>query len=132
MRKVALGGVLGGLPGMLVALVPLLLSGLDVISGDTAQIGFIGIPLLFIGVIVGMLIAASGTDYSGRVMLGALGGFVVGIAGGVALGSALSAAGSDVPALWLVIAAAAMIVGGVLGAWRGEHGHASHPTAPQH
>lgn len=62
------------------------------ISSDASQIGFVGIPLLFIGVIVGLLIGASKTDYSGRVMLGALAGFFVGLAGGVALDVAAGAA----------------------------------------
>ena len=121
MRRVLLGGVIGGLPGMLIALVPLLLYQFDVISSDASQIG------LFIGVIVGMLIAASNTGYLGRSMLGALAGFVVGLAGGVACVAATGA-----PGLWLFTTPAAMVDGGVLGAWWGERGPTSHPTAPQH
>lgn len=39
MRRVAFGGMIGGLPGMLIALVPLLLYQFDVISSDSSQIG---------------------------------------------------------------------------------------------
>ena len=42
MRRFAIGGVLGGLPGWLIALVPLLLHGFGVISSDQSQIGLVG------------------------------------------------------------------------------------------
>ena len=129
MRRVLLGGVIGGLPGMLIALVPLLLHDFGVISADASQIGFIGVPLLFIGVFAGTLIASADTGYGGLVLVGVAAGFVVGLAGGVAIDFALSAAGWNVAGVWLFVAPAAMIAGGVLGAWWGERGHTSHPTA---
>ena len=49
MRRVVLGGVIGGLPGMLIALVPLVMHDVGLITSDQSQIGFIGVPLLFIG-----------------------------------------------------------------------------------
>lgn len=86
-----------------------------------------GGPLLFIGVIVGMLTAASGTGYSGPVMLGSLAGFVVGLAAGAGM-----VAETGLPGVWLFTTPAAMVTGGVLGAWWGKHGHDAHSTARQH
>jgi uncharacterized protein YqgC (DUF456 family) len=116
MRKVLLGGIAGAVPGLLVALIPLVLSSLDVITSDESQVGFIGVPLFFIGVFVGTLIGARDLPHPGRVMLGVLVGFVVGLAGGIAISGAASAG-----PLWLFVAPAAMIAGGALGA-RGDEG----------
>ena len=116
MRRVFLGGLIGALPGLLVALVPLVLASLDVITSDESQIGFIGVPLVFVGAVVGTLIGARGSSHPGKVMLGVGIGFVVGLAGGIALNLTTS-----VPLAWLFLVPAATIGGGVLGAWRDEH-----------
>jgi hypothetical protein len=132
MRRVFRYGAIGALPGLLVGLVPLLLHEVGVITSDQSQIGFIGVPLLFIGVFVGTLAGASDTGYGGKVMLGVAAGFVVGLGGGLLIDAALTAAGATVAGLWLLLAPAAMIAGGVLGARWGEHGGGSHTTAAQH
>lgn len=55
--------VLGMLPGVLLAVVPVLLWDLGFISSDASQIGFLGVPLAFIGLIVG---ATVGVSLTGR------------------------------------------------------------------
>ena len=116
MRRVLLGGVIGALPGLLIALVPLVLASFDVITSDQSQIGFVGVPLIFFGVLVGTSIGARGSAHPGMVMLGVGIGFVVGLAGGIAINVATA-----VPLVWLFLAPAAMIAGGVLGERRDEH-----------
>ena len=111
MRRVLLGGIAGAVPGLLIAFVPLVLTSLDVITSDESQIGFIGVPLIFIGVFVGTGIAARNTEHPGRVMLGVGIGFLVGVAGGIVI-SGVTSTGP----LWLVVAPAAMILGGALAA----------------
>ena len=111
MRRVLLGGIAGAVPGLLIAFVPLVLTSLDVITSDESQIGFIGVPLIFIGVFVGTGNAARNTEHPGRVMLGVGIGFLVGVAGGIVI----SGVASTGP-LWLVVAPAAMILGGALAA----------------
>lgn len=116
MRRVLLGGIIGALPGLLIALVPPVVESLDVITSDQTQIGFMGVPLIFFGVLVGTLIGARGSTHPGKVMLGVGIGFVVGLLGGIAVNTATS-----VPLLWLFLTPAAMIAGGVLGAQQDEH-----------
>jgi hypothetical protein len=125
MRSVAVGGVIGGLPGLLIALVPLMLYEFDVISSDASQIGFIGVPVLFIGVIVGMLMGAAGSGSSGRVVFGAIVGFVVGVALGIWISTSTGVGGG-----LLLITPMAMIVGGALGARSVKAGPGS-SAAPQ-
>jgi len=127
MRRVFLGGMIGALPGLLIALVPLVLTSLDVITSDQSQIGFIGVPLIFFGVLVGTLIGTRGSTHPGKVMLGVGIGFVVGLAGGIALNAATA-----VPLVWLFLTPAAMIGGGVLGASRVEHTIPPQLPAAQH
>ena len=118
MRRVVLRGIVGGLPGMLIALVPLLLHDVGMITSDQSQIGFMGVPLLFIGVFIGTLSGASG--HTGSVALGVVLGFVLGLAIGVAL----------VPGLWLFLTPATMIAGGALGAWWAQRRDTEHPPPP--
>ena len=132
MRKVLLGGVMGGLPGFLLALVPLLLHDLGVITSDQSQIGFMGIPLLFLGIIFGTLAAASNTPYAPKVRFGVGAGLVVGIAGGGAIDAVMSAVGLTIAGIWFFLTPVAMIGGGVLGAWWGEPGRRSGRAASQH
>ena len=127
MRRVFLGGLIGALPGLLIALVPLVMTSLDVITSDQSQIGFIGVPLIFLGVLVGTSIGARGSTHPGKVMLGVGIGFVVGLAGGIALNVA-----TPVPLVSLVLAPAAMIGGGVVGAWLDEHSNPPQLPATQH
>lgn len=132
MRQVLRGGLIGGLPGFLIALVPLLLHEMDVITSDQSQIGFIGVPLLFLGILFGLVWGASTSGHTGKVMFGALVGFVVGIICGLLLEAALEAAGFGPVALILLLTPIGMLAGGVLGARWGEHHPTSYPTAPQH
>lgn len=127
MRKILLGGVLGGLPGMTLALLPLLLADAGVITSDQSQIGYTGIPLLFIGVVVGMLVGASETGHGGAVALGVAIGFAVGLSAGLAI-----AVLGGIPVIWLFLAPATMIAGGILGAWWAEHHERSHPYEHRH
>ena len=82
-RRVAIGGALGALPGLAVALVPLVLHELGVISADQSQIGFVGLPLLVVGTLVGVVAAVSGTDAASAVWSGIGLGSVVGLGVGV-------------------------------------------------
>ena len=127
MRKVLLGGIAGAVPGLLVAVIPLVLSSLDVITSDESQVGFIGVPLLFIGVFVGTLIGARDLPHPGRVMLGVFAGLIVGLAGGIAI----SGAAATGP-LWLIVAPATMIAGGMLGARGDESSNPPQRPAAQH
>ena len=122
MRKVLLGGLLGALPGTLIVLVPMLLHEAGVITSDQAQIGFIGVPLMFIGVVIGTSIGAGESGHVGAVMLGVAGGFVIGLAGGLVIATV-----GGVPLIWLFLAPAVMIAGGALGARLGDRNQ-SHPT----
>lgn len=132
MRRVLRGGLIGGLPGFLIALVPLLLYEMDVITSDQSQAGFIGVPLLFLGILFGLLWGASTSGHAGKVMLGAFGGFVAGIVASLLLEAALEAAGFGPVALVMLLTPMGMIAGGVLGVWWGEHHPTSYPPAPQH
>jgi hypothetical protein len=132
MRQVLRGGLIGGLPGFLIAFVPLLLHEMGVITSDQSQVGFIGVPLLFLGILFGLLWGSSSSGHSGKVMLGALVGFVAGILGGMLLDVALQAAGLGPAALIVLLAPIGMLAGGVLGVRWGEHHPTSHPNAPQY
>jgi len=123
MRRVVIGGLLGGLPGMLIALVPLLMHEVGLITSDQSQIGFLGVPTLFIGVFAGTMIGAAEHANLGKVVLGVGLGFVLGIAGAVAVQAALTA----VPGIWLFITPVAMIAGGALGTGWDERGRAEPP-----
>jgi hypothetical protein len=114
MRRVLLGGIAGAVPGLLIASVPLVLNSLDVITSDESQIGFIGVPLIFIGVFVGTGIGARSSEHPGRVILGVGIGFLVGVVGGIVIGGVASTG-----PLWLVVVPAAMVLGGALAA-RGD------------
>ncbi len=113
-RRVALGGVLGGLPGMLIVVVPMLLHRFGVISADQSQIGFVGVPLLVIGTFAGVSVAATDTGRAGRVMLGAAAGFVAGLALGLLADVLLLAIGAGPPATWLLLTPVGMIAGALL------------------
>jgi len=113
MRRVALGGVLGGLPGLLIAVVPLLLHEFGVISSDQSQVGFVGVPLLIIGMLVGTFTAASGSGCTGTVMLGAVAGFVV----AVLINAGLSAVGAMLGPIFLFLTPLGMIAGALLGTY---------------
>ena len=113
MRRVALGGVLGGLPGLLIAVVPLLLHEFGVISSDQSQIGFVGVPLLIIGTLVGTLTAASDSGCTGTVMLGAVAGFVV----AVLINAGLSVVGAMLGPIFLFLTPLGMIAGALLGTY---------------
>ena len=117
-RRVFLGGLFGGLPGLLLALVPMLLHDLGLITSDQSQIGFVGVPLLFLGVFVGTAIGAADRGCDSQVMIGVAAGFGVGVVGGLAIAALLLAVGVGVGGLWLLVAAASMIAGGVLAARR--------------
>lgn len=132
MHKVLLGGVIGALPGLLLSLGPLVLESFDVITPDQSQIGFMGVPLLFVGVLLGTWIGASESTHPGKVMLGVGIGFVVGLAGGVVINSMLRAAGVSVSLVWIFVTPAAMIGGGVLEARRSEHTSPPQLPAAQH
>lgn len=120
LRRVVLGGVIGGLPGLLIILVPLSMHELGLITSDQSQIGFVGVPLLFVGIAGGTLLGVSETDLTISVLLGLTLGFVIGVAAGVAVDAALAAAGVDIAGIWLFLAAATMIAGAGLGVWWGE------------
>lgn len=132
MRRVFLGGVIGGLPGLLISVVPLVLWEFDVITSDQSQIGFAGVPLLFIGVFFGAMFGAYGLAHPGKVMLGLGGGFVLGLAAGIGIDSALYAAGVTVPGLPLFLPPVAMIGGAVAGAWWDEASSPPHQPMTQH
>lgn len=126
MRRLAIGGVRGGLPGLLIALVPLLLHELGVISSDQSQIGFVGVPLLIIGVLVGILTAASGSGCTGAVILGVVAGFFV----AVLINAGLSAIGESLGPTFLLMTPLGMVTGALLGSYvcgrRIEQGHTPH------
>ena len=114
MRKVLSHGLIGALPGLAVTLIPFSLHQAGVITSDQSQIGFVGVPLLFFGVLIGTLSGASDTGHGGAVGVGVIAGFVVGLAVGVVVDAALVAAGTNVAGIWLFLAPATMIGGGLL------------------
>ena len=132
MRRVLLGGLIGALPGLLIVLLPVLLHSLDAITSDQTQIGFIGVPLIVFGVLIGTFVGASGSAHPGRVMFGVVLGFALGLAGGIAIHSAVQATGVAVAGIWLFLTPAAMIAGGAVGARSSEHTTRPHVPASQH
>lgn len=124
MRRVLYGGLLGALPGALLIGVVVVLHTLDVITADQSQIGFIGVPLLFIGVLLGTAVGAAATGSTSEV----LAWMGIGLLVGIALSSVLMRV---VAGGWLMFVPLLMLGGGVFGAWRHEN-HTPHPPAIQH
>jgi hypothetical protein len=110
MRRVLVGGVVGAVPGMLIALVPLVLAGLGVITGDQSQIGFVGLPLLVVGIVVGTLTAAADSGCAGAVLLGITAGFLA----GVSVSAAMTAVGVGLPGSPVLATPIGMIAGAAL------------------
>ena len=54
--RVALGALAGVLPGVLLMVIPVALASMGVITSDQSQIGFLGIPLSLLGLLVGVLL----------------------------------------------------------------------------
>lgn len=107
------GGAVGAIPGVLIALVPVLLHELDVISSDQSQIGFVGVPIAVIGTLVGTLVAAPDGSAE-QVLIGTGSGFAVGLAvGGLLVAFSVAVAGIGLlPIPVCMIAGAAIAVGG--------------------
>lgn len=61
LARVLAGALIGVLPGVLIMLVPLLLSELGLITADQSQVGFLGLPLVPLGLLVGLVVGASTT-----------------------------------------------------------------------
>lgn len=114
MRRVLKGGLLGALPGVLVVGVFGTLYATGVITADQSQGGFIGIPLLFFGLLIGLIAGASAAECTSSVLAWMGIGFVAGVALSMALARVV--VGS-----WLLFVPLFMLSGGVLGAWRHEH-----------
>jgi hypothetical protein len=85
---------------------------LDLITADQSQAAFLGVPVLFVGVVVGLLVGASAAGVVGGALAGMCVGFAFGVAASVALASVLI----GVP-FFLFIAPFGMLVGGIGGAW---------------
>ena len=129
MRRVLLGGVIGALPGGLFALTVFVLHAAGVISSDASQIGFIALPILFLGALIGVAAGASGSPHAGKAGLGAVLGVVAGIAAGIGIDRALYAAGVDMVGVWLILGPVGMI-GGAAAAMRwGERRGGDAPAA---
>ena len=111
------GGILGGLPGLFLIAVPTLLAVLDLITADQSQIGFLGLPLMVIGIVIGTVLGA-GRECSGAVMAGVVAGLVFGLVVGGVL-----AANRILPGLWLVMVPSSMIGGAAAAALRSERQH---------
>ena len=123
-RRVLLGCVIGALPGVLFGLVPLVLESFDVITSDQSQIGFIGVPLLFVGVLLGTWIGASESAHPARMTLGVGIGFVLGLSAGIAINSILRAAGVSASLVWIFLTPTAMT------GWRSSGSLAERPHRP--
>lgn len=117
--EVVKGGVLGGVPGLLVVGVPVLLAVLDLITADQSQIGFLGVPIMIVGIFIGAALGA-GRQHSLPVTVGVAAGLV----GGVAVGGSLAANGV-LPGLWLLFVPVSMVAGGAFGALLSVRGHPS-------
>ncbi len=127
MRRVLLYGAIGGLPGLLIAVVPLLLHEAGVITSDQSQIGFIGVPLLFIGVVIGITMGVPDSPQRGKAMLGMiLGGLL-----GVVATAATSANGVGGP-WFLLLGPIGLIGGAMLGLRLGHHGTGPGRPAAHH
>jgi hypothetical protein len=110
MSQVARRGTLGALPGLLIIVVPLLLHEFGVISSDQSQVGFMGVPLLIIGTLLGSATAGSESGCAGAALLGAGAGFVVGLASGLRI----AAIGAGLAGIWLFLTPVCMITGATL------------------
>ena len=108
-RRVARGATIGALPGLLLAVVPLLLHDSGVISSDQSQIGFIGLPILVIGTVIGSVATAAGSGSAAAALLGCGAGFAVGLTAG-----SLVAAATGLGGIWLFAVPLGMIVGAAL------------------
>jgi hypothetical protein len=105
-RRVARGAAFGALPGLAIAVVPLLLHQFGVISSDQSQIGFIGLPILIVGTLVGTVVATSGSEGAAVAVLGCVAGFAVGLAVGASV-----AVATGVPGVWLALVPLGMMIG---------------------
>jgi hypothetical protein len=114
MRRVMISGIWGALPGAAIIGIAALLHSMNVITSDQSQIAFIGVPLLALGLPIGLLSGAAAAGSSQAV----LSGMGVGLAAGVALAMALTA---SFPGAWLVVVPAFMMAGAMVGAWRHDH-----------
>ncbi len=123
MRRVLTSGLLGALPGALIIGASAILLSTGVITSDQSQFGFMGVPLLFFGLLIGMLIGAAASGSSLGVGVGMGCGLVVGVAMGPAFGPMF-------PGAWLLLGPMAILAGGAAGAWR--HDHRTPPPAAQH
>ena len=108
-RRVARGAAIGALPGLAIAIVPLLLHQLGAISSDQSQIGFVGLPILIVGTLVGTVVAASGSEETAVAVLGGIAGFAVGLAVGASVAVLMG-----VPVVWLALVPLGMIIGATL------------------
>ncbi len=112
MRRVLVGGLLGALPGAAITVGALALHARDVI-GDPTAVGFLGLALLFVGLIVGVVVGAARTPHTGKSHVGkALIGMGIGFVVAVAVGMPLSAAFMPV---WVVVEPIGMLAGAALG-----------------
>lgn len=59
LARVLTGALLGSLPGVLLLGVPVLLSEMGVITADQPQVGFLGLPLVPLGLLVGTALGAA-------------------------------------------------------------------------
>ena len=125
MRRVLGWGLVGALPGALIVGGAFVLESLDVITSDQSQIAFLGVPILFIGLLVGMLAPAVRHGIGGQVVAGMGLGLVAGIAAFMAM-TAISAG------FWLWLVPAMILAGGVVGAWWADHHRPPGGTALQH
>ena len=91
-----------------------ILHSLGAITSDQSQIGFLGVPVLFFGLLIGMLAGAAAAGNTSAV----LAWMGIGLIGGIALGAALTPV---MPGSWLIAVPLLILGGGVFGAWRHEH-----------
>ena len=110
MRRVLIGGVLGGAPGVVIMALGFELVATGVTDLTEAQIGVIGLPMLFLGMIVGMMIGGSFTMDLGMLTCGMSLGFLVG--GVLALVIDMA-----VPGAWRAVMPVSVLAGGTAGAW---------------
>ena len=116
-HRVARGAAIGALPGLAFLVVPLVLHEVGAISSDQSQIGFIGLPIMLIGTLLGTAIAAPGDGGTAVAMSGCVAGFAVGIGVGAAV-----AVATGIPGVFLALALLGMITGATLATYlRGRH-----------